>query len=210
LTWPFVPHVTLFDGADPARIDAALGILDQYTAEVTFEAVHLLREAAGRVWEPVADFAFAARSVIGRGGLPIELSVGDGLDPLARAWARDAWEAHDRGRYGPDRPPSRPFAVTARREGSVVGLAEGRTSGSVCELRRLMVGPSARGEGIGSKLLSAVESLAAERGCATCRLRTEAGGPAQAFYQGRGWVERGRLPDWRNGTDFARMERRLG
>jgi 2'-5' RNA ligase len=58
LTWPFVPHVTLSDESTAARIDAALVALADYRAEVTIDRVHLLQEAPGRVWTPVAEVPF--------------------------------------------------------------------------------------------------------------------------------------------------------
>lgn len=203
LTWPFVPHVTLADEAAPDRIQAALTALGSYRTEVWFERVHLLEEGPGRVWTVAADAAFRRPAVVGRGGLPLELTVTARADPLVARWAASAWAVHD-----PDEDA--PFAVTARREGSVVGLAEGVVRGRVCELQRLIVDEEVRGQGIGSHLLAAVESLAAEQGCTLCRLRAPAGGRAEGFYRMRGWAEVGALRDWRWGRDFVRMERRLG
>jgi 2'-5' RNA ligase len=57
LTWPFVPHVTLADEADPARIEAALTALADYRAEVTFDRLTLLQEGPGRIWTPLAEVA---------------------------------------------------------------------------------------------------------------------------------------------------------
>src|SRR5207302_372659 len=85
LTWPFVPHLTLADEAAPERIAAALVALADYRVEVTFDRVHLLREGPGRVWAPIADAPFAPPAVIGRGGLPLELTVSDDVDPEGRA-----------------------------------------------------------------------------------------------------------------------------
>ena len=59
LTWPWVPHVTIADDAAPARISAALVALEDFVVEATFDSVHLLRENAGRIWEPVANALFA-------------------------------------------------------------------------------------------------------------------------------------------------------
>jgi 2'-5' RNA ligase len=83
VTWPFVAHVTLADEAPPERIDAALSALADYQVEVAFDRVHLLREGPGRVWEPIADAVFAPPAVIGRGGLPVEITVSERLDPEA-------------------------------------------------------------------------------------------------------------------------------
>ncbi len=209
LSWPFVPHVTLLDGADPSSVEHVLESIAAYHARVTFERVHVLQESAGRTWRPVADTHFGGSAVIGRGGLPVELSVSEHPDLLAAAWAREEWAHHDRARLADRWSTEETFAITARREGEVVGLAEGAVRGEECHLARLIVERASRGQGVGSKLTSAVESLAAGRGCRVCRLRTEAGGRGEAFYRGHGWVVRDRLEEWRNGQDFVRMERRI-
>jgi 2'-5' RNA ligase/GNAT superfamily N-acetyltransferase len=203
LTWPFVPHVTLADDAAPERIEAAVTALASYRSEVRFERVHLLQEGLGRSWTVAADAELRAPAIVGRGGLPVEMSVSEHVDPVVASWAESAWAAHD------PELDSR-FAITARREGGVVGLAEGVRRGETCELRRLIVDDAVRGQGIGSHLLAAVESLAAERGCRVCRLRVPVGSTAEGFYRNRGWAGVGTLPDWRRGRDFVRMERRLG
>ena len=108
LTWPFVPHVTIADDLDAGRIPAALDALADYTAEIAVDRVHLLQEQPGRSWEPIADAPFAPPAVIGRGGLPVELTVTECLDPEAAALDPDVR-----------------VAVTARRDGRVVGTAGG-------------------------------------------------------------------------------------
>jgi 2'-5' RNA ligase len=57
LTWPFVPHVTIADEAPPDRIEAAVGVLQCYTVEMTFDRVHLLQES-DHIWTPVAEAPF--------------------------------------------------------------------------------------------------------------------------------------------------------
>jgi 2'-5' RNA ligase len=61
LTLPFVPHVTLADEIDPARIPAAVAALADYVVDVRCEAVHLLEEGRARVWRPIADAPFRRR-----------------------------------------------------------------------------------------------------------------------------------------------------
>jgi len=121
LTWSFVPHVTLADELDPARIPSALEALADYRAEVTVDRIHLLQEGAGRAWAPIADVPFEEPAVIGRGGLPLELTVTERLDPEAAAL-----------------DPVVRVAVTARRDGRVVGTATAT----------LAVDPAHRDEGI--------------------------------------------------------------
>ncbi|PZS18018.1 MAG: GNAT family N-acetyltransferase, partial [Acidimicrobiales bacterium] len=106
-------------------------------------------------------------------------------------------------------PGAPSFAVTARQAGEVVGMAEGRVTGDDCDLDRLLVGPAQRGQGVGSHLLAAVESLAAERGCRRCRALAASRSRGEAFLVGRGWLCTGPLTDWLAGEDYARLERRL-
>ncbi len=148
LSWPFVPHVTLADEADTARIDHALLALSDYRVEATFSRLHLLREGPGRMWAPIADAAFAAPAVVGRGGLPVELSVSDRLDPEAAALGR----------------PTTPLVVTARVDGRVAGYAEGRIEGGEARVWDLVVDGEYEHLDIGRHLLDAFRSEAAVRG----------------------------------------------
>jgi 2'-5' RNA ligase len=210
LSWPFVPHVTLADELDPSRIPAALAALASFRAEVVVDSVHLLAEGPSRHWQPSADFPLSRPAVVGRGGLPLELSVVEAADLEVLAWARDVWAAHDQTHQaGVGWPETKAFAVVARRGHRIVGLVEGRFRGNDCDLDRMIVDPASRGEGVGTSMLASVESTAAERGCSRCRLEAPRGGRAQRFYEGRGWRVSSVLADWRGGVDYVRMERVL-
>lgn len=147
LTWPFVPHVTLAEEADPDRIAAALIALADYRADVVFFRVHLLREGPGRVWTPIADAPFAPEVVIGRGGLPVELTVSEYVDPEA-------------ARLGPAR-----LVVTARSDGAVAGFVEGWCEEGAAHVCSLVVAPDHLHLGVDLHLLAAFRSEAADRGC---------------------------------------------
>jgi 2'-5' RNA ligase len=180
LTWPFVPHVTIADEADPECIAAATAGLGGYSARMPVDRVHLLQEGPGRVWAPVADFPFRRPAVVGRGGLPLELTVAGRLDPEAEEFVA----AHN----GPHR-----LAVTARRDGRVVGVAAGEVLGDVATLVVLQVEPGERGQGVGSHLLAAFQSEAAARGCRRLAASLPVGCPAEGFLRGKGWVGDGVL-----------------
>ncbi len=208
LTWSFVPHVTLADEAAPERIPAALLALKNFELDVAFDRVHLLEETEGRVWRSIADVPFERAAIIGRGGLELELSRSAGLDPVAEAWTTAAWDAFSRGDGGIT-IDEEPFAIVARRGGAIVGTATGSLSREDAYLASLIVDEDERSSGIGSHLLAATESLAAERGCIRLTLRTQAAGGARRFYEARGWHGYVDLPRWRAGRDFVQMERRL-
>jgi 2'-5' RNA ligase/ribosomal protein S18 acetylase RimI-like enzyme len=211
--WPFVPHVTLVDEGRPERVAAAVGVLADARFEVTFARVHLLHETidAGRrrVWRPLADAALAAPAVVGRGGLELELAVSERLPLDVAGWAERTWEGHGREQYGDDWRADEPLAVTARRDGAVVGVAEGRLRGGEGYLARLVTAPEARGQGVGSHLLAAFEAECRRRGGEEVTLRAIAGGPAERFYRERGFTLRTALPRWRHGRDFVQLVRRL-
>ena len=202
LTWPFVPHVTLADDADPVRIEAAVAALDRYRVEADFDRVHLLRESPGRRWEPIADAPFIAPAVVGRGGLPLELAVSEVLDPEVATFLDREGEPDGERVEG----ELRPFAVTARRDGALVGAATGHTRGHTARLCRLAVGASHRGQGIGTQLVAAVEALAAGRGCRSITARTSPQSRADTFLRGRGWTEEGQLPPWAGGHAQPRRD----
>ncbi|HWC12308.1 MAG TPA: GNAT family N-acetyltransferase [Acidimicrobiales bacterium] len=208
LTWPFVPHVTVADEADPRRIAAAQVALCDYRADVTFDRVHLLQEGPGRVWAPIADFQLQAPAVVGRGGVEIELAVSEALDPEARTFAEREWEACNFAELGKARG-AEPLSITARSGGTVVGMAEGEWSPPTAYLDNLIVAAPERGHGIGSRLLAAFESAAAERGCARLLLRVRSGSGAEGFYRHRGWVEETRLSPWYGDRDAVWLRRDL-
>jgi len=210
LTWPFVPHVTLADELAPERIEAALEALRDYAAEVAFDRVHLLQEGPGRVWSPIADAAFSAPAVVGRGGLELEFSITEEADPEGRAFGEREWPVYDAAELGLRTGQwQEPFAITARREGRVVGLAEGWTLGGVAYLSALIVDAATRGEGVGSHLLARFESLAAERHCTRLAVRAVAGSRAEAFYRARGWVEEATFTPWWFDRDLVQLRRDL-
>lgn len=209
LSWPFVPHVTLADEADPDRINSALGALRDYEVDVPFDRVHLLEEGSGRTWRPIADAPLEAPAVIGRGGLELTLHSSAYLDVEAENWQDAAWAVYSRVEYGTAQE-DRPFAFTARRGEVVVGTATGAIRRDEVYLARLIVDAGDRGTGVGSRLLAAVQSVAAEHGCRRLTLRTQADGSARRFYERRGWRVYATLPRWREGTDFVAMERMLG
>lgn len=169
--WPFVPHVTVAGESSPARIERAVATLDAYRAEVLFTHVTLLEaqgddEGGPRRWAPVADVELGAARVVGRGGLPLELTVSSVPDEGA----------------GRDR-----VAVTARRDGVVVGRATGRVAGRDLVVEVVEVVEGARREGVGTHLARALERVAAERGCDRLVAKFFANDPEAAWLEGIGW-----------------------
>ncbi len=159
----FVPHVTLNEDMEPERIPAAVAALADFTAEVELDRVHVLRESPGRFWRPVADAPFVTPAVVGRGGLPTELTVTDLVDPVAAAVLPAAGAGPGDDGEAPAAAAGTPWAITARRHGEVVGVAHGRVIGDRVEVEALVVAPEHRRQGVGRHLRAQVEALAAGR-----------------------------------------------
>jgi 2'-5' RNA ligase/ribosomal protein S18 acetylase RimI-like enzyme len=207
---PFVPHVTLNQRMDPARIRAAVEVMQDFSARVVFESITLLElSEAVHQWEPVAEAPFRRPAVVGRGGIEIELALEERLGPDESRWAEEQWEQHTLAQYGSEVRPDAPFAITARVNGQLVAAAEGEVRGLTCHLRRLMVDAGLRGAGVGGQLLRAVEDHAASVACARVRLEVMAGGRAEGFYRERGYVEVAVVPLYRAERDFVVMERQV-
>jgi ribosomal protein S18 acetylase RimI-like enzyme len=161
LTWPFVPHVTVADGIAVDRIDAALTALADYSREVDLERLHVLEERRDddgqRRWHELADYPLRPTVIVGRGGLPLELTVSEIADPEVLAFEQAQTDA-------PAVPeePHRTVAVVvaARRSGEVVGVARGWTDGATTEVTTVLVAAAHRRQGIARHLWTAARQLA--------------------------------------------------
>ncbi|MFB6835632.1 GNAT family N-acetyltransferase [Streptomyces sp. NPDC056361] len=116
------------------------------------------------------------------------------LEPAEAAawWARAAGEAAEGVRdvwaaLGPDGRPA--GVVTLVR----AGTANGRHRG---EIARLLVHRSARGRGLGRRLLAAAEAHAAATGLTLLVLDTQTDSPAERLYRAAGWTAAGTIPDF--------------
>ncbi|MGW7280231.1 GNAT family N-acetyltransferase [Streptomyces sp. NPDC054844] len=64
------------------------------------------------------------------------------------------------------------------------------------ELVKLMVSRTARGRGLGRRLLTAAEEAAAAAGITLLHLDTETGSPAEHLYRSTGWTRAGTIPGY--------------
>lgn len=89
----------------------------------------------------------------------------------------------------------------AKDEGRVVGSVQlapclrsnGRHRG---DLQKMMVVRAARGQGLGTRLLTTAEAHALERGLRLLVLDTMIDSPADAMYRRAGWIEVGTIPGY--------------
>ncbi|MGW1591237.1 N-acetyltransferase family protein [Streptomyces sp. NPDC002386] len=86
----------------------------------------------------------------------------------------------------------------ADRVAGTVGLAlpDKPNSRHRAELVKLMVHRSARGQGLGRRLLATAERAAVSAGVTLLHLDTETGSPAEHLYRSAGWTPAGTIPDY--------------
>lgn len=171
LTWPWVPHVTVADEADAARIEAAVVALRSFALPLRFDRVVLLEYRQGK-WAPLADAALGSPWRVGTGGFALTLDRSSMVDPEAAAvlelpggaGARGGQDGEDEAApgvggvgEGAERggPRRRPLVVTARAAGRPVGIAAAwDTPGGT--RTAVWVPPGERGQGIGRHLRAAL------------------------------------------------------
>jgi 2'-5' RNA ligase len=162
LDWPFVPHVTIADVAEPQRLGAMLAALADYRIVAEFGLVHLLEEqrddVGHRRWVPVADARFARPAIVGRGGYELELTRSSLRDPEVIAFEHTHWEVLGRPAPALVCPAGgEPVVITARRRGIVVGSLHGWLRDDGAEIASTIVDAAVRGVGIGRHLRLAFE-----------------------------------------------------
>jgi 2'-5' RNA ligase/GNAT superfamily N-acetyltransferase len=196
--WEWVPHVTLLDEAGPEKITAAVTALSSYGADVVFDRVVLL-EHQDHAWAPVADANFGPPTVVGRGGLDLEITEGRVAGPDVLAVVEAASEHGDLDAPAPLFAGQGPTVVlTGRRGGAVAGVAVawqalpgsggGGLEGECAVHVGALVEPGHRGLGVARALLRTLEWTVRARGWPAASVVGH--GPATFYAHCTGWVTR--------------------
>ncbi|MEU3525793.1 GNAT family N-acetyltransferase [Streptomyces sp. NPDC038707] len=113
--------------------------------------------------------------------------------PEAVAWWRERADAVAAGRLAVWAAVAAPDRVT----GTVsLDFPDKPNSRHRAELVKLMVHRSARGQGLGRRLLTTAERAAAADGRTLLHLDTETGSPAERLYRSAGWTVAGTIPGY--------------
>lgn len=122
------------------------------------------------------------------------------LAPLAPRAAAEYWR-DTLASLGPGK-----VLWVAEQEGRILGSVQlapslRENSPHRAELQKLFVHSSARGQGLGSRLLDEVERFARSRGITLLVLDTLAGSKAEAVYLHHQWQRVGEVPGWAKDND---------
>lgn len=103
------------------------------------------------------------------------------------------------------------LVLVARREGRIVGSVQLDTDtppnqAHRAEVRKLMVHPDFRRQGIARRLMAAVEALAARRGRSLLTLDTRTGDTAEPLYASLGYQTAGIIPGYCRDTLSDRLD----
>lgn len=160
--WPFNPHVTICEHAEPALIDSGLVAFASFRQRWRVASVHLLEQRRhgpghpmhGRAhWVPVREEPLGGATLVGRGGVELSLRTVGLVEPevgcllgIEPVRATDPFEA------------ARTLLVVAEQpteRGTLLGAVAGRLGGSdVAELERVVVAAEHRNIGIGRQLVN--------------------------------------------------------
>lgn len=181
--WPYVPHVTLAEITDPGRLLAAVAALADFEVQVTFDRLYLLRQVVhGGEWQREAEFRFTGRPhVVGRGGLETAITLSDMPPPYVRDWITGL------GRGGAWPGVGRTVWFVARSEGHLAAAAEIEIGERSSVVLGLVVAEQYRRQGIGSQLLAAVVSHAAQIGHRWIESMVAVNSPFLGFASASGW-----------------------
>jgi len=114
--------------------------------------------------------------------------------------------AFNEARIGP--ADERPVKFVARDSGAVVGGILGHTRWRWMYIAKLWVDESARGQGLGTRLMEAAEDLARSRGCTDVSLDTF-DHQARPFYEKLGYELFGTLEGYPPGSRQYYLRKRL-
>jgi [ribosomal protein S18]-alanine N-acetyltransferase len=100
----------------------------------------------------------------------------------ATAWSREQF-------YAELANPDRWLQVLHDSHGHLVGYVDVAVADRVADLMTIVVAPSGRGKGVGTRLLSAAMAHARDRGAQQMLLEVRADNPAQQLYRSCGFTE---------------------
>lgn len=110
-----------------------------------------------------------------------------------------------------EKKPKGPIVLVAREPaGRIVGTVQAQPAWAPnqphrAEICKMLVHRDARRQGLGRRLMEAIEQAAREAGWKLLTLDARGGGPAEALYRAMGWTYVGVIPDYAIDADGQGM-----
>ena len=128
------------------------------------------------------------------------------MPPITRDQSRDYWIS-----LLPELRGNRRLLIVAMSNGRVVGsaqlaLSQRANSPHRAEVEKVFVARSARGGGVGTALMRAVEEVAVQHGRTLLLLNTRYNEPAYFWYKVLGYSDVGVIPGWTIGANGERYD----
>lgn len=128
----------------------------------------------------------------------IKISRATKKETLDREWRLFATAHYGKGA----RWKEENFRFKAVEDGKLVGTIDGKLEGDVVYIASLMTIESARGKGIGTKLIQKAEEYGKHHGARKSWLLTGTDWPANTYYKKLGFELAGKIPDLYFHKDF--------
>ena len=164
------------------------------------DAVSMRVIAAPELIEVIGDLSDVLVETV-NGGSPLGF-----MPPITRDTARDYWIS-----LLPELRSLRRILLVAMTDGRVVGSAQlelSRRGNSPhrASVEKVFVARSARGHGVGTMIMNAVEEVALQHGRTLLLLNTRFELPPHFWYRSMGWRDVGVIPGWTIGERGERFD----
>ncbi len=167
--YPFVPHVTLFDGASQQIVDSTDFLFSGYKRRASFDSLIIFRMNKKGAYAKFAEPIFTSEFRSSAGGRVVKYFLLRGVGDLLSYLFEDEFYSSHVGEYGShlaiDTPISQSFSVVGfDDEDRPISFATLRQLGAVVTLERVFLSSDLRGLGMSRGVLSAVAYFLVARG----------------------------------------------
>jgi hypothetical protein len=148
----------------------------------------------------ITDLVDGLRETV-NGGAPLGF-----MPPITRSQARDYWISVLSELQAGSRILLAAYAGDRIVGSGQIELSQRPNSPHRATIQRLFVAPSARGQGVGTALMAALEAVARENGRSLIMLNTRHGEAPETFYLSLGYKLVGVIPGWTIGPEGERYD----
>ena len=166
----FVPHITLYDNADPEFAARARSVLSSFRYSFVIESFWILFQDKKGSWQRYAEISLSEARNRAAGGLPMKYFRCGEPGPWVEAERSGTYSGYPSSNAEIGISPQKRVSLVGYRDRSLVTFGSAAVSGSAAWLEWLWVSPEERGFGIASVTSDELALYCAEQGCTTMSL----------------------------------------